>query len=162
MGKPMGNGIPVSATATSREIMNTFRQKTGHFNTFASSPVQAAAGLAVVDVIERDGLPEKVSAVGKEFLRRVIASTKDKPFVGDVRGQGLFLGIDIVKPGTDIPDEAAAARICEKLKEDGVLCANAGPYKNIIKIRPPIVFSMENLDEFMSAWSHVMDYSNND
>ncbi len=157
-GKPMGNGIPLAATATSRDILGLFRSKTRYFNTFASSPLQAAAGMAVLDVIEAEGLLENATKVGAEFKRRLVALTANTPFVGEVRGRGLFIAVEIVEPGGDkTPDQPLAAKIANRLKDLGALTANAGAFGNIVKLRPPLAFRDHHLEEFLQIWSAAMD-----
>jgi 4-aminobutyrate aminotransferase-like enzyme len=155
-GKPMGNGIPLSATATSQDIMNTFRAKTRYFNTFSASPLQAAAGIAVLDVIESEELCEQAGRIGNALRERLAELTEDTPFVGDVRGKGLFLTVDIVQPGTKTPDMALALKIAERLKDLGALSATDGRHNNLIKLRPPLVFSDQNLEEFLHIWTRAM------
>ena len=155
-GKPMANGIPLSATAASHDLMNTFRARTRYFNTFASSPLQAAAGLAVIDVIEGEGLLDSVSRVGAAFKAGLVARKGASPVIGDVRGRGLFLGIDIVKPGTREPDVARSVAICNALKDRGFLTSNAGALRNVVKIRPPLVFKDEHAQAFLAAWDDVI------
>lgn len=156
-GKPMGNGVPLAATAASRSLLDGFRSKTRYFNTFASSPLQAAAGMAVIDVIEQEGLLASVSRVGAG-LKGALAARKDSsPVVGDVRGKGLFIGVEIVKPdGAATPDAEMAARIANRLKDRGFLTSNAGVLKNVVKIRPPLIFSDENAQAFVAAWDATM------
>jgi len=155
-GKPMANGIPLSATAASHDLMNMFRARTRYFNTFASSPLQAAAGMAVIDVIEEEGLLESVSRVGEAFKAGLVARKDASPVIGDVRGRGLFLGVEIVKPGTREPDSDRAAWICNQLKDRGYLTSNAGVFHNVVKIRPPLVFSGEDAAGFLDAWDGVI------
>lgn len=155
-GKPMANGIPLSSTAASHDLMNTFRSRTRYFNTFASSPLQAAAGLAVIDVIEEEGLLESVSRVGAAFKQGLIARKDASPVIGDVRGRGLFLGIDIVKPGTREPDSKRAVAICNALKDRGFLTSHAGALHNVVKIRPPLAFKDEHAQAFLGAWDEVI------
>src|SRR5882762_4023477 len=95
-GKPMGNGLPLAATAASKSLVDGFRSRTRYFNTFASSPLQAAVGSAVLDVIEGENLADSVAAVGTA-LKSALASRK-RPWIGDVRGHGLFIGIEMIKP----------------------------------------------------------------
>lgn len=155
-GKPMANGIPLSATAASRDLMNLFRERTHHFNTFASSPLQAAAGLAVIDVIEDEGLLESVGRVGAAFKAGLKARKDASPVIGDVRGRGLFLGVEIVRPGSSEPDSARAVTICNALKDRGYLTSHAGALRNVVKIRPPLVFAEEHAEGFLEAWDGVI------
>jgi 4-aminobutyrate aminotransferase-like enzyme len=156
-GKPMGNGLPLAATAASRRLVETFRSATRYFNTFASSPLQAAVGMAVIDVIERDRLAENVAAVGA-FLKAALAERKGRfASIADVRGHGLFIGVEIAK--TDAarePDMDKAVDIINRLKDRGFLTSNAGAYRNVVKIRPPLVFQKSHAEEFLTAFDATM------
>lgn len=156
-GKPMGNGLPLAATAASRKLVETFRTATRYFNTFASSPLQAAVGMAVIDVIERENLRENVASVGA-FLKRALAERKGRfASIADVRGHGLFIGVEIAK--TDAlrePDMDKAVDIINRLKDRGFLTSNAGAYRNVVKIRPPLVFTQNHAEEFLVAFDATM------
>lgn len=156
MGKPMGNGLPVSGVASSHDIISAFRRKMFYFNTFASSPLQAAAGMAVIDEITDRNLVESSKAVGDHMLAAFEALQPDHPRMGDVRGTGLFLGIDWVHPGTTEPDVAGAAAMVEAFKARGMLLGKQGQHGNVLKIRPPLVFEAEHADLFLSAFREVV------
>ncbi len=156
-GKPMGNGLPLAATAASRSLVEGFRAATRYFNTFASSPLQAAVGMAVLDVIERDGLRENVAAVGA-FLKSALAERKARfASIADVRGHGLFVGVEIAKTdAARTPDADRAVEVINRLKDRGFLTSNAGAYKNVVKIRPPLVFAQNHAEEFLVAFDATM------
>ena len=156
MGKPMGNGLPVSGVAASNEMITTFRRKHRYFNTFASSPVQAAAGMAVIDEITDRGLVATVETVGSQLRTSLQNMQADEPRMGDVRGHGLFVGIDWVLPGTTTPDVAGAAAIVEALKAKGMLLGKAGQHGNVLKVRPPLVFEQSHADLFLAAFTKVL------
>ena len=153
LGKPMGNGVPLSATGASRNLIERFRSRTDYFNTYASSPLQAAAGMAVLDVIERDGLVEhsrQVGAMLMEGLKRV--ATNDQ-HLGHVRGRGLFIVVDVVTDRKSrTPDPQRAAALADRLKDLGFLTAAAGAYKNLVKVRPPLVLSREDAVLFLQGF----------
>lgn len=153
LGKPMGNGVPISATGASRNLIERFRGKTDYFNTYASSPLQAAAGMAVLDVIERDELVANARQVGamlKEGLRRIAANDLH---LGDVRGRGLFIVVEVVTDRESrTPDPQRAAALADRLKDLGVLTAAAGAYKNLVKVRPPLVISKDDAASFLEAF----------
>jgi 4-aminobutyrate aminotransferase-like enzyme len=153
MGKPMGNGIPVSAVASSNEMITAFRQRHRYFNTFAGTPVQAAAGMAVIDEITDRGLVASVANVGAALLGSLRELQAGFPRMGDVRGHGLFIGIDWVHPGTTDPDVAGAAQMVEALKVAGMLLGKAGQHNNVLKIRPPLVFENDHAAAFLAAFS---------
>ncbi len=152
MGKPMGNGLPLSGVASSNDRITTFRRKHRYFNTFASSPVQAAVGSAVIDEIEDRGLVASAGRVGTKLKGDLAAMAPDHPPMGDVRGHGLFIGIDWVHPGTTDPNAEGAAHMVEALKARGMLLGKAGQHGNVLKIRPPLVFEQEHADLFLDAF----------
>ena len=154
-GKPMGNGLPLAATAASRTLVEGFRARTRYFNTFASSPLQAAVGHAVLDVIERDGLAAKVAAVGANLKAALAERASHCRAIGDVRGHGLFIGIEMVKAGRE-PDAELAIRIVNALKDRGFLTSNAGAFRNVVKIRPPLVFEHAHAQEFLAAFDATL------
>ena len=153
MGKPMGNGVPVSATGASRELVERFRAKTDHFNTFASSPLQAAAGMAVLDVIEGDALLANSRRVGAMLRQGLNDIAAVDPYLGDVRSRGLFLVVDVVQDKQSrMADAARANAIVNRLKDLGYLTAAAGAHKNLVKVRPPLVLNSEDVAGFLGAF----------
>jgi len=153
MGKPMGNGVPLAALGTGRSLMEMFRAKTRYFNTFAATPLQAVAGLAVLDVIEEEGLLDHVASLGGRLKAALQERQSASPRIGDVRGSGLFLGVEIIKPdGGREPDRERARWLSNRLKDLGFLTANAGAYENMVKIRPPLVFNEQHAQSFLEAW----------
>jgi 4-aminobutyrate aminotransferase-like enzyme len=160
-GKPMGNGLPLAATAASREHVNAFRAASGYFNTFASTPLQAAVGMAVLDEIERLGLLQSAADVGAWLLGELVTRLPGYACMGDVRGSGLFISVELVKdPDSREPDAAQAHRLVNLLKEEGFLLSNAGAYHNAIKIRPPLVFSRREAEEFLVAFDRCISVLN--
>ena len=155
-GKPMGNGVPLAATSASRAQVETFRSRTRYFNTFASSPLQAAAGHAVLDEIESRGLLAHAERVGAFLKAELKARLGRWPGVADARGCGLFLGVEMVSPD-GAPDLAAARAVCNGLKDRGFLTSNAGAFNNVVKIRPPLVFSQDDAEAFLPAFDATLD-----
>jgi len=156
MGKPMGNGMPLSGVVASHELVSGFRHRHRYFNTFAASPMQAAAGMAVIDEISDRELVVHVAGVGQRLRTRLEELQADHPEMGDIRGHGLFIGIDWVRPGTTEPDVAGAADVVEGLKRRGVLIGKAGQHRNVVKIRPPLVFDEEHAELFLSAFAETV------
>jgi 4-aminobutyrate aminotransferase-like enzyme len=156
MGKPMGNGVPLSAVASTNEIVSSFRRRHHYFNTFAGSPLQAAAGMAVIDEITDRGLVASVAEVGGALRAALRELQPDTLAMGDVRGHGLFLGIDWVHPGTTDPDPVGARAIVEALKAQGMLIGTDGQHGNVLKIRPPLVFDHANARTFLDAFTAVV------
>ena len=157
MGKPMGNGYPIGGVAVKPDLLNTFGAKAGYFNTFGGSPVVAAAGLAVLDVLEAEGLQQNALATGNYLLERLKHACAKHPGVGDVRGAGLYLAVEFVRdPATREPDKAAAITGVNALRERNVLIGTAGQHGNIWKIRPPLCFKREHADMLVEAVEHVL------
>lgn len=153
MGKPLGCGVPLAATAAGRDMVEAFRRKTHYFNTFASSPLQAAAGNAVLDVLENEAIADNAARVGAAMRARFCELQPGLPHLGDVRGHGLFIGLEwVTDKDSKQPDRAGAARIVNRLKDQGFLLGNAGAYGNVLKIRPPLVFGDSEADAFMAAF----------
>jgi len=156
MGKPMGNGFPVGGVVTRPEILEPFCATTGYFNTFGGNPVAAAAGLAVLDVIEDEGLIGNANQIGGQLRAGIRELAGRHPGIGDVRSAGLFIGIEFSLPGTTDPDAAAASYAINALKERGVLIGAAGAYGNVLKVRPPLCFSRDNADLFLETLDAVL------
>jgi 4-aminobutyrate aminotransferase-like enzyme len=155
-GKPMGNGLPLAATAASKALVDGFRARTRYFNTFASSPLQAAVGMAVIDVIERDKLGDNVARVGASLKAALGERKTTCAAIGDVRGHGLFIGVEMVKGNALEPDSERAIEVVNKLKDRGFLTSNAGAFRNVVKIRPPLVFRQSDADEFLTAFDATL------
>ncbi len=157
MGKPMGNGLPLSGVVASSDLVNTFREHVRYFNTFASSPLQAAVGMAVIEVIENEELLANVAEVGG-YLRHELAGLQARyEPMAEVRGHGLFIGVEWVSDAAaKTPDREGAIRVVNHLKNKGFLISNAGALSNILKIRPPLVFKREHADSFLTAFEESL------
>jgi 4-aminobutyrate aminotransferase-like enzyme len=156
-GKPMGNGLPLSATAASRDLVERFRATSGYFNTFASSPLQAAVGMAVLDEIEDRGLLASVTEIGANLKADLAKRLGNASWLGDVRGHGLFVGVEIVSDKDSLaPDKRRAIDIINHLKDLGFLTSNAGAHNNVVKIRPPLVFSSQDATDFLVAFDQTV------
>ena len=152
MGKPLGNGHPVAAVITTREIADAFDDGVRYFNTFAGNPVSCAIGTAVLDYIEDNNLQENARVTGAYFLNRLREVQDRHTLIGDVRGHGLYLGIEITKDrDTREPGTAQAMELCELLKDDGVMNWPIGRSDNVLKLKPPMIVSTEDIDIFVSA-----------
>jgi 4-aminobutyrate aminotransferase-like enzyme len=158
LGKPMGNGHPLAAVVTTPEIEMAFHNGMEYFNTYGGNPVSCAVGMAVLDVIERENLQENAKEVGAYLLERLSVLKEKSTLVGDVRGIGLYLGVELVKDHATLePAAEEAAYICNRMKEYGFLISTDGPLHNVLKLKPPIVFSRENADALASALEAVFD-----
>ena len=157
MGKPMGNGYPVSAVVTSNGIIDAFAEHSHYFNTFGGTPVACAAALAVLEVIEQEGLQANALETGRYLLEGLHALAAETPLIGDIRGSGLFIGIELVRDRASLePATAATARAVNLLRREGVLIGSTGQYDNVLKIRPPLVFSRENADLLLQKLAVVL------
>ncbi len=158
MGKPMGGGYPLSGVGARVEISDVFEAKGFYFNTTAATPLQAAVGSAVLDVIEEEKVLDNVNSVGGYLKSELAGFTERFDKVGDVRGHGLFIGIDWVKDSRSRePDREGAVALVERLKEKGFLISNAGQHRNVLKVRPPLVFEKQHADQLLTALAGTME-----
>ena len=147
MGKPLGDGHPLAAVVTTPEIAEAFARRYGYFNTFGGNPVSAAVGLAVLDVIEEEGILARVHRVGARLDAGLRGLAADCARIGDIRGKGLFFGVElVVDRQSREPDAAGARAVREHLRRNGVLLGTTGPHNNVLKIRPPLVFDHDHAD----------------
>lgn len=151
MGKPMGNGFPIAAVLTTREISQAFTQVGEYFNTFGGSQVASAAGLAVLDVLEEEDLVGNAQRVGSYLVKKLEGLKAKHPSIGDVRGSGLFYGLEFVQPGTKIPDPGMCKATVNKVKESGILTGFDGPGQNVLRIKPPMCFSKANAKQLAAT-----------
>lgn len=162
MAKPMGNGFPLAAVVCTEEVARSFAA-TGmeYFNTFGGNPAACAAGLAVMEVIERDGLQRKARRTGEYFverLRALMRRPREGRLIGDVRGCGLFLGVELVRDRESKEPAAAetSAVATRMLREHAILTSCDGPHHNVLVIKPPLVFDEDNVDTFVDALAHIL------
>ncbi len=162
MGKPIGNGHPLAATVTRADLAQTFAAETDYFNTFGGNPVSAAAGIAVLEVIEREALQHNAHEVGG-YLREGLRALAGKfVMIGDIRGRGLFLGVDLVTDRESrAPDRAAARELTHALCRNGILTNPIGKHGNILKLRPPMVFTREHADVFLDTFDRCLSAHSN-
>ena len=153
MGKPMGNGYPVAATAMRPEIAERFGRDMRYFNTFGGNPVAMAAAQAVLDVLRDEELQENARVVGERLRAQVRAL--DHACIGDVRGAGLFIGVELVHPdGSEDGDLTLA--VVNGLQQRRVLVATGGLHNNVLKVRPPLCFSDADADRFVTELDAVL------
>ncbi|NBT09212.1 MAG: aminotransferase class III-fold pyridoxal phosphate-dependent enzyme, partial [Chitinophagia bacterium] len=157
MGKPIGNGHPLAAVIVTDEIANSFNNGIEYFNTYGGNPVSMATGIAVLEVIQEEGLQENALQVGNYLLEGMRALMNTHSIIGDVRGSGLFIGVELVKDRiTKEPATEAIKLAVEKMKEKGFLMGVDGPYNNVFKIKPPIIFSIENAKGLLSNLDTIL------
>ncbi len=160
MGKPIGNGHPLAAVVTSREIADAFANGMEYFNTFGGNPVSCAVGLTVLDIIRDENLQAHSLEVGKRFVAGLKVLESRHRLIGDIRGLGLFIGIELVRDRVTLepaPEEASYA--VERLKDHGILASTDGPWHNVIKIKPPLPFSISNAEYFCEALDKILKES---
>jgi 4-aminobutyrate aminotransferase-like enzyme len=156
LGKPMGNGHPVAAVITRRDLAERFSPEGDFFSTFGGNPVAMAAALAVLEVIDDERIVEGAGEVGEYLAGRLRDVAARTPLIGEVRAIGLAIGVEIVRPGTTKPDPATTKEIVEGMRQNGVLIGTTGRHSNILKIRPPLVFQRRHADLLVSTLEEVL------
>ena len=157
MGKPAGNGHPLAAVVTTPEIAASFANGMEYFNTFGGNPVSAAIGLAVLDVIEQENLPENAACIGERILAGARELAERYDIIGDARGLGLYLGIELVRDRETLePADIEASYIIERMRDLGVLVSIDGPHNNVLKIKPPIVWGEAEADRLITTLDRVL------
>jgi 4-aminobutyrate aminotransferase-like enzyme len=154
MGKPMGNGYPMAGLVVWPEVIAEFGAKSRYFNTFGGNAVAAAVGLAVLDVIHDEGLMQNAAAVGQAFDEGLRDLARRHDTIGETRVAGLFLGTDILTDGC--PDAARAGRLVNELRREGILISATGPEGHVLKIRPPLPFSLANVDQVLTTLDRLL------
>ena len=155
MGKPMANGLPVAAMAARSDVLAGFATEVPYFNTFGGNPVSMAAAAAVLDVIDTERLIANAATVGGDLRAEVSRLAADHPRIGQVRGAGLYLGVEVLDDA-GLPDRATARWIVNAMRERRVLISVCGGDGNVLKIRPPMVFSMSDVDRFIAEFGEVL------
>jgi 4-aminobutyrate aminotransferase-like enzyme len=157
LGKPIGNAFPLAAVVTTAEIAESFANGMEFFSTFGGNPVACAAGLAVLDVLRDEQLQQNALRVGNYFKAALLGLQEKFPIIGDVRGSGLFLGVDLV---VDRESRAAASRqadyIVNRLRECGILAGADGPFDNVLKLRPPLIFGERDVQLFLATLEGIL------
>jgi 4-aminobutyrate aminotransferase-like enzyme/aminoglycoside phosphotransferase (APT) family kinase protein len=157
LGKPIGNGHPLGVVVTRPEILSAFTAEAGFFSTFGGNPVSCAAGLAVLEVLERERLQENAARTGGYLLERLRRLAEDHALIGDVRGSGLLIGVELVRNReTREPAGAETARTLDLLCRHGVLVGRTGEHDNILKIRPPMPFGPTHADQLVAALDQAL------
>ncbi|WP_182084462.1 aspartate aminotransferase family protein [Aureimonas sp. ME7] len=160
LGKPMGNGQPISAVVMRPEVVEHFGRNARYFNTFGGNAVSCAAASAVLEAIAAEGLQRNALETGRYLLEGVRAACEGDEGVGDVRGVGFFLGVEFVaNRETRAPDRERAGRVVNAMRERGVLISVSSKHHNSLKIRPPLVFTRENADLFVSTLKECLSAS---
>ena len=157
LGKPIANGFPLAAVVTTPEVAGSFDNGMEFFSTFGGNPVACAAGLAVLDVLEQERLQENALRVGRHLIGGLKNLQVRHPLIGDVRGSGLFLGVELVRDHETLePATEEASYVVNRLRQRGILTGTDGPYDNVLKLRPPLVFSESDADLFAATLGEVL------
>ena len=157
LGKPIGNGHPIGAVVTTAEIAASFDNGMEFFSTFGGNTVSCAIGLAVLDVLEDERLQAHAQRVGAHLLARLRSLIDQRPLIGDVRGSGLFIGVELVRDRDTLePATTEASDVMNRLREEGILIGTDGPHHNVLKIRPPMPFNAEDADVLASTLASVV------
>lgn len=152
LGKPIGNGYPLGAVVTTRTILERFCAETGFFSTFGGNPVGCAAGIAVLDVIEREGLMENARITGDYLREGLLGLMNRHTWIGDVRGMGLLVGVELVRDRQTLePAGPETERVLNHMRDNFVLVGREGPHGNVLKIRPPLAFQCEHANILVDA-----------
>jgi len=156
LGKPIANGHPMGAVVCTEEIAASFEKGVEFFSSFGGNPVSCAIASAVLDVIEEEHLQNNAKVVGNYYSSQLRELMNKYPCIGDVRGSGLFIGIEIVQDDTLLPNTQLAAHIKNELRNKHILVSTDGPHENIIKTKPPLCFSKENAKTVVSNIDHIL------
>jgi 4-aminobutyrate aminotransferase-like enzyme len=157
LGKPIGNAFPLAAVITTPEIAASFANGMEFFSTFGGNPVACAAGLAVLEVLRDERLQRNALEIGN-YLRAALVGLQDKyAVIGDVRGSGLFLGVDLVLDRENrAPATKQAGYVVNRLRERGILAGTDGPYHNVLKLRPPLIFNEGDAELFVATLDTIL------
>jgi 4-aminobutyrate aminotransferase-like enzyme/Ser/Thr protein kinase RdoA (MazF antagonist) len=157
LGKPIGNGHPLGAVVTTREIAERFANGMEFFSTFGGNPVSCAIGLAVLDVLAEEKLQENARGVGERLMEGLRKLEEKHRLIGDVRGMGFFIGVELVREHETLePAAEEASYIANRMKDCGVLIGTEGPLHNVLKIRPPMVFNKANADFVLGTLEQIL------
>ncbi|CAJ1422668.1 unnamed protein product [Effrenium voratum] len=158
MGKPFGNGMPLAAVVTTREVSEAFHNGLEYFNTFGGNPVSCAAGLAVLEILQEEDLQRNALEVGQYIREELQKLSRQHQLIGDVRGQGFFIGVEFVKDRSTLePATLETSQICSRMKDEHqVLMSIDGPNDNVLVMKPPMCFSKGDAEYMLSALSSIL------
>lgn len=160
VGKPMGNGQPIAGLMATNDALAEFGQKSRYFNTFAGNTVSCAAALAVLKTIEKEGLIQHAANVGKMLLDGITDLAKRHEAIGDVRGVGMFVGVELVSDRiTRSPDREFTSRVVNRMRDKGVLLSACAMGHNVLKIRPPLVLSEEQASMVIATLDEALTFA---
>ena len=155
LGKPMGNTHPIGAVVCTQEIADAFANGMEFFSSFGGNPVSCAVGHEVLNILEEEMLQKNALIVGNYYKAELKKLQSEFSCVGDIRGQGLFLGIEFID-GKGQPDTKTAQLLKNQLKENFILVSTDGPYDSVIKTKPPLCFTKENVDQVLHCIREIL------
>lgn len=158
LGKPMGNTHPIGAVVTTEKIADTFANGMEFFSSFGGNPVSCAVGSKVLDILEEENLQENALVVGNYYKSEFKKLQSEFSCIGDVRGQGLFLGVEFID-SKGRPDTKIAQQLKNQLKENFILVSTDGPHDSVIKTKPPLCFTKENVDQVLHHFREILKHS---
>ncbi|PAJ75102.1 class III aminotransferase [Pseudoalteromonas sp. NBT06-2] len=158
LGKPIGNGHPLAAVVTTKKVADAFVTGMEYFNTFGGNPVSCAIGKAVICTIDEEKLRKNALMTGNYMMTQLRQLQNQFPIIGDVRGLGLFIGAELIRDKNLTPATEEAKKLIEQLKARNILLSLDGPFNNVLKIKPPIVFNQSNVDYFIAQLKDCLAY----
>jgi 4-aminobutyrate aminotransferase-like enzyme len=157
LGKPLGNGYPIGAVVTNRKIADSFANGIEFFSTFGGSNLSCAVGLEVLKIVQEENLASNAKAIGCYLIDGLRQLQKTHSLIGDVRGIGLFIGVEIIKDSkTKEPGTAMAHYICNRMQEERILIGTEGPYSNVLKVRPPLTIERKDAENILLTLDTVL------
>jgi 4-aminobutyrate aminotransferase-like enzyme len=158
MGKPMGNGLPLSGVVFRPEVSDEFGRNVRYFNTFGGSSIPVAAGAAVLDVFEQENVLQRVLENGTALRAGLAEITRNSGYVAEIRGSGLYVGVEIVEDRETLrPDRSRAENIINDLRDRRILINGTGRTANVLKIRPPLAFTSADVTRFLETFAEVAE-----
>jgi len=160
LGKPIGNGHPLGAVATTQKVADAFTNGMEYYNTFGGNPVSCAIGIEVLNIIKEEGLQQNALNIGQYFKEELDKLRLEHTLIGDVRGHGLFLGFELVENLKNLsPSSEKASYLSNRMREYGILTSVDGPLHNVIKIKPPMCFNRDNVDQYVYYLDKILKHS---
>jgi 4-aminobutyrate aminotransferase-like enzyme len=161
LGKPIGNGHPIGVVITTQAIADKFAQGPEYFSTFGGSTLSCRVGKELLDIVDDEGLMENARVMGDKLLDGLRQLQSKHSVIGDVRGFGLFIGVELVKdPDTQEPSTDIASYLINRMREHRILMGSEGPHHNILKIRPPLTIEADDVDMILTVMKKILEEVN--